>query len=360
MALKTVSLFSGCGGSDLGAKQAGADVLFANDISNNAAATYLHHKKLIASDDVEFRHCDVREITKFPKCDLLLGCYPCQSFTMGGPRAPAGDPRSLLYQEFARCLNLTRPKYFVAENVAGMKWLDGGSHLDDQVSSFLEAGTGYRITVALLNAKDYGVPAERKRIFLVGVRKDLMAWYHFPAATHGPLSDSKRQWASHGKAVSGFAASQEGDYYNRGSDEFAWWYMSRNRKRPWNEPSQAIVANFRHVPLHPASPTLELVESDLKRKSFQRWEFTDVYDVPKGITKLKRPRRLSWRECAVLQSFPRNLRPRGGLQAKYHQIGNAVPPLLMKQIVQGLVDNSCLSDERPEDSFGKRIYRKTA
>ena len=360
MALKTVSLFSGCGGSDLGAKQAGAEVVFANDFNNNAAATYKHHRKLIASDDVDFRHCDIREISSFPSCDLLLGCYPCQSFTMGGPRSPQGDPRSLLYQEFARCLNATKPKYFVAENVAGMKWLDGGSHLDDQVTSFLEAGSGYRISVALLNAKDYGVPAERKRIFLVGVRKNLMSWYHFPEPTHGPKSNTKRSWASHGEAVRVFSPSEVSEYYNKGTDEFAWWYMSRNRKRPWDQPSQAIVANFRHVPLHPASPMLELVESDTKRKSFQRWEFTDRYDVPVGVKKLAEPRRLSWKECAVLQTFPRNLRPRGGLQAKYYQIGNAVPPLLMKQIVLGLETEDGLSDQRPDNAFGKRFYRRAA
>jgi DNA (cytosine-5)-methyltransferase 1 len=279
---------------------------------------------------------------------------------MGGPRLPNGDPRTLLYREFERCLNATKPKYFVAENVAGMKWLDSGVHLYQQVNSFLDAGPGYRVTVALLNAKDFGVPAERKRIFLVGVRKDLMAWYHFPEPTHGPNSESRRRWASHGRAIERLSPDVDGEYYNLGSEEFSWWYMSRNRKRPWSEPSQAIVANFRHVPLHPASPTLRLAESDLERGSFQRWEFTDNFDVPKDVQRLKEPRRLSWRECAVLQTFPRNFTPAGPLKSKQHQIGNAVPPLLMKQIVRGLVTEESLSDDRPADSFGCRLYRRSA
>jgi DNA (cytosine-5)-methyltransferase 1 len=360
MPLVTVSLFSGCGGSDLGAKQAGANVVFANDNDPYAAETYRHHRKTIASDDVDFRDDDVRQLQTFPTCDLLLGCYPCQSFTMGGPRLPGSDPRTNLYAEFARCLRIARPKFFIAENVAGLKWLNKGRHLEDQLEAFLAAGPGYRVTLGMLNARDYGVPADRKRIFMVGVRKDLMAWYHFPRPTHGPASSRKRAYASHGEAIADLPLDATGEYYDYGTEEFSWWYMSRNRKRPWSEPSHAVVANYRHVPLHPASPTLELTESDLKAGSFQRWEFTESYDVPRGQPKLENPRRLSWRECAVLQTFPRNLRPRGPLMHKYAQIGNAVPPRLMKHIVLPLEDESGLSDERPEGASGKRLYRRAA
>ena len=93
--MRTVSLFSGCGGSDLGAKQAGADVVFAMDISKNAVDTYLAHKQLLASPDTAITLGDVRTLTTLPECDLLLGCYPCQSFSMGGRRAPGTDDRAI-------------------------------------------------------------------------------------------------------------------------------------------------------------------------------------------------------------------------------------------------------------------------
>jgi DNA (cytosine-5)-methyltransferase 1 len=358
--LKTVSLFSGCGGSDYGAKLAGATVVFANDISRHAAKTYRLHKTLIASDGVDFREGDIQEIASLPSCDLLMGCYPCQSFTMGGPRSPSTDPRTKLYREFFRCLRATGPKYFVVENVAGMKWLEDGRYLEEQLDSFVKAGKGYRVSVAVLNAKDYGVPAERKRIFLVGVRKDLFAWYHFPQPTHGPRSSRKRPYASHGAAIAHLPLDADGEYYHWGSEEFSWWYMSRNRRRQWSDPSLTIVANWRHLPLHPASPSLVLAESDLERRSFQRWEFTEEYDVPDGHKRLEHPRRLSWRECALLQTFPPDLRPSGSLAEKHLQIGNAVPPLLMRAIIVGIVNGSSLSDERPVSAVGPRFYRRAA
>lgn len=358
--VKTVSLFSGCGGSDYGAKLAGADVVFANDLNPHAAATYRHYKRLLASEDVDFREGDVQDIRALPSCDLLVGCYPCQSFTMGGPRSPSSDPRTKLYREFLRCLKLTNPKFFVAENVAGMKWLEDGRYLNEQLDKFVFAGRGYRLSVELLNAKDYGVPAERKRVLIVGVRKDLFAWYHFPQPTHGPRSSDNRPYESHGDAIAGLPLDASGEFYQWGTEPFSWWYMSRNRRRQWSEPSLAIVANWRHLPLHPASPKLALVESDTKRKSFQRWEFTDEYDVPGGQSVLERPRRLSWRECAVLQTFPKVFRPRGPLAEMHAQIGNAVPPLLMRHVVAGIVDESGLTDERPANGVGPRFYRRAA
>lgn len=358
--LRTVSLFSGCGGSDLGAKRAGADIVFANDNYPPAARTYERHKDLIASSDVEFSSSDIRKIRSFPSCQLLLGCYPCQSFTMGGPRDPISDPRTSLYLEFLRALKQTQPLYFVAENVAGMKWLAGGKYLDAQLESFAGAGKGYRVSAKLVDAKTYGVPADRRRIFLVGVRKDLKAYYHFPPPTHGPRAGSGQAYAAHGEALAGLPLAAEGEYYNLGTDEFSWWYVSRNRKRPWASPSQTIIANWRHVPLHPASPKMRLAESDLRNKSWQRWEFTTDYDVPPEHGRLERPRRLSWRECAILQTFPEDFEPDGSVQAKHLQIGNAVPPLVMQTIVEGLVTESQLLDRPPDPEATAEIRRPAA
>jgi DNA (cytosine-5)-methyltransferase 1 len=282
---------------------------------------------------------------------------------MGGLRDPGNDPRTLLYQEFFRCLKQVDPPFFIVENVAGMQWLNDGQYLQDQVEMFREAGRGYLVSVKLLNAKDYGIPAERRRIFLVGVRRDLSVHYWFPDATHGPPGSELLPYVSHGEAIKNLPLDPKGEYYDIRKPAEWWWYVSRNRKRPWAAPSYTIVANWRHVPLHPASPTMELVSSDLANKSKQVWRFSDKYDHLDGHPErlaLPEPRRLSWRECAVLQTFPEDFEPAGSMEGKYRQIGNAVPPLLMQMIVRQITNGDGLRGERPPYCLEDRAASRTA
>lgn len=340
-----VSLFSGCGGSDLGAKRAGVDVVFSNDCFTPATNTYETFKSIIATDDTVVCGDDIRDINTFPPCDILIGCYPCQSFTMGGPRMPESDERTSLYKEFLRCLEQTNPRYFVVENVAGMQWLEQGRYLYEQIKAFSEAGQGYLVSFMSLNAKDYGVPADRKRIFLVGVRRDVGAYYWFPRPTHGLLSASQTPYASHGEAIKALPLDCPGEYYHPEKEPFSWWFMSRNRKRAWNAPAYTVVSNWRHMTLHPASPTMHMVSSDWRNGSKQSWEFTQEYEhlsVSNDLPVLERPRRLSWRECALLQTFPSEIEPAGSVEAKYWQVGNAVPPLLMEHIVREITSGAGL------------------
>jgi DNA (cytosine-5)-methyltransferase 1 len=343
--LTTVSLFSGCGGADIGATRAGANIILANDNNSAALATYRKYQHLVASSSAEIMEGNIEEIKAFPACDLLLGCYPCQTFTMGGPRSPEGDPRSLLYRQFGRCIKVSNPKFFVTENVAGLAWLNKGKYLKNQLEYFCLAGRGYNISLDLVDAKEYGVPQGRKRVFIVGVRKDLALYYWFPSPTHGALGDGLLPWASHGEALKALPIEAEGEYYDYPNEPFSWWYMSRNRKRKWEDPSYAIQGNWRHVPLHPASPTMHMVESNLKDGFKQRWEFTGTYDHLEGHPerpKLDNPRRLSWRECAAIQGFPTGFEPVGSIASKYQQIGNATPPLLVETLIKGIVDGTAL------------------
>lgn len=350
--LTTISLFSGCGGSDLGAKMAGADIIFANDISRNAVATYRKYQHLMTVPGGELVQGDVSRVKAFPDCDLLMGCYPCQSFTMGGRRDPESDRRSLLFREFRRCLIQTNPKFFVVENVGGIAWLRQGTFLRQHIAAFESAGKGYLVSWKLLNAKDFGVPADRKRVFIVGVKKDIALYYHFLPSTHGIPGGSLEQWRSHGDAIAHLWPASSTDYYHRLDEPFPWWYLSRNRKRPWDDPSYTISANWRHVPLHPASPTMHMVKSNLSDGWKQWWEFTEEYDHVNGHfnrPRLEQPRRLTWRECAAIQTFPDNFEPVGSIQSKYKQIGNAVPPLLMEAIVRGISEGSSLRPEPPKN-----------
>jgi DNA (cytosine-5)-methyltransferase 1 len=346
--LITVSLFSGCAGSDIGAKNAGAEIIFVNDNNTDAIKTYKKYQHLAAVDGTEIKKGNIADIKSFPPCDLLIGCYPCQSFTMGGPRSPDDDPRSDLYLEFKRCLADSNPLFFVTENVPGLAWLNGGNYLKKQLECFCKAGKGYNVSLEIVNAKEYGVPQDRRRLILVGMRKDLGLYYRFPDPTHGPSGSGLLPWASHGDAIAELAIEAEGEYYDYPAEPFSWWYMSRNRKRRWEAPSYTIQANWRHVPLHPASPTMYMVESNLKHGFKQRWEFTDEYDHLKDHPKrpkLEKPRRLSWRECAAIQTFPPGFEPIGSVVSKYRQIGNATPPLLMEAIIKEIVGGTAFQAE---------------
>lgn len=361
--LTGISLFSGCGGSDLGAKRAGVDIVFSNDCFAPATKTYNTFKDIIANADTVVNGDDVRKITLFPSCEILIGCYPCQSFTMGGPRLPESDERTSLYKEFLRCLNQTNPKYFVVENVAGMQLLEQGRYLYEQIKAFSEAGQGYLVSFLPLNAKDFGVPADRKRIFLVGVRRDLGAYYWFPQPTHGPSSLLKTPYASHGEAIRELPIECPGEYYHPENEPFSWWFMSRNRKRAWSAPAYTVVSNWRHMTLHPASPTMKMVSSDWRNGSKQKWAFTAEHEhlsVSPDLPVLEHARRLSWRECAVLQTLPPEIEPEGSVEAKYWQIGNAVPPLLMERIIQEITSEAGLrSNVSPhfvsEQNFNARL-----
>lgn len=351
--VKTISLFSGCGGMDIGAERAGAVVIYANDVMTAAAETYASQ-----FPDIEFVSGDIRGIKSFPSADLVIGGYPCQSFSLGGNRKPERDERTQLFREFARCVDTVTPRFFVAENVKGLKSVAGGVWLEEQLKLFRNLGPlGYNVSWGLLHAEHYGVPQRRKRIFIVGVRKDLGLHYWFPSATHGSEKDAARlglkKLESHGDAIAGLPLWPTGEFYERPHDpegHFAWYYMSRNRKARWDAPSFTILANFRHVTLHPASQTLTLTWSDLANGWKQRWDFSGEYEHTIGHPErpiLDEPRRLSWRECALIQTFPGGFEPSGDLERKFEQIGNAVPPRLAEAVIQPLISGTGLSPWEP-------------
>ncbi len=345
--MRTISLFSGCGGFDIGAERGGAEIIFSNDSMPEACATlrkYFPNSQVVEDD--------IANIADFPTADLVIGGYPCQSFSMGGNRNPVADEKTYLYQHFARCLEVVQPKYFIAENVDGLRNLRNGKFLKQQVALFKKAGRqGYRIVAERIDAKDFGVPQTRKRMFIVGIRKDLEQTFVFPKPTHGkvPRKNSHlHPYTSHGDAIQHLPLWPDGEFYERPHDpdgHWPWYYMSRNRKRHWDEPSFTIVANWRHITLHPASPMMKLTWSNLADGSKQRWDFSDEYDhLETNLSRpiLEEPRRLSWRECAAIQTFRKDFEPEGKVETKFTQIGNSVPPLLAEIIVKNIVSGEGL------------------
>ncbi len=305
-----VSLFSGCGGSDDGLARAGFEVVFANDISSYASRLYAANLP-----ETDYRCQDIGDIRSFPKADLLVGCYPCQGFSQGGARVP--DRRvNYLYREFDRALRSIRPKAFVVENVSGMRRSDFSHLLRNQITRFRMAG--YKVVNALLNAVHFGVPQERARIFIVGIRSDLGIRYRFPEPTH--TRRGGRPYSTIADALDGLPDWPIGEFFD---DEFHWYYMSRNRRRDWSEPSKTIVSHPRHMPLHPCSPPLLRVHTD-------KWVWSSDAE----------PRRFSYREAARLQGFCRDFvfPDAGSMREKYEAVGNAVPPPLFQAVVDAIPD----------------------
>jgi DNA (cytosine-5)-methyltransferase 1 len=333
---------------DFGVEAAGGHVVFANDVLLDACKSL---ERFFPSTDI--RCGDIAAIRSFPRADVVVGGYPCQSFSMAGNRDPHSDERSSLYRQFLRVIKAIKPKYFVAENVSGLKQLGAGSFLAEQVAAYRRQG--YRVSHQLLNAKDYGVPQSRKRLFIVGVRSDLEQIFEFPAPTHGKASKkfpALLPYVSHGESIRDLPLWPQGEFYERPHDpegHFSWYYMSRNRKADWDEPAYTVVANWRHITLHPASPVMTLTWSNLADGWKQRWDFSDEYEhLASDATRpvLNQPRRLSWRECARLQTFRADFEPEGDIESKFTQIGNAVPPKLAEAIFRHLFSGAGLKSAR--------------
>lgn len=335
--IRVLSLFSGCGGMDFGIEAAGGTVVFANDILKDACKTLSTY-----FPETEVVGVDIANLTTFPSADIVVGGYPCQSFSMAGNRDPEKDDRSNLYKQFLRVIGLVKPKYFVAENVSGLSQLKSGKFLDEQLTAYTE--NGYVVSYRVINAREYGIPQSRKRLFIVGVRKDLQQSFVFPAPTHGASNNKLGllPFSSHGDAIRGLPLWPEGEFYERPHDpegHFSWYYMSRNRKAPWDAPSYTVVANWRHVTLHPASPVMTLTWSNLADGWKQRWDFSGDHDhLVNGEERpiLEQARRLSWRECALIQTFDDGFEPSGDVASKFTQIGNAVPPYLAEVLFRHL------------------------
>lgn len=294
------SLFCGAGGLDMGFENAGFHTVWANDIDKDACHTHRQWSRADVIDD------DIRDInfSDVPNTDLILGGFPCQGFSLAGPRK-IDDKRNSLYQFFAGLVGEKQPLAFVAENVKGIRTLGDGMILEAIIADFKDRG--YVLAAYDANASDHGVPQDRERVFLIGFRQDIVVDYKFPE----PL----RQKTT---LLDAIGHMSEPDMKDVCSAPYSSRYMSRNRRRDWHDVSFTIPAMAKQVALHPSSPSMHKIGTDL-------WEFGQ------GNT-----RRFSWREAAVIQTFPQALEFVGDLTSKYRQIGNAVPVKLGQTVAESV------------------------
>lgn len=309
--MKLVSLFAGAGGMDLGFKKAGFNIIWANEFDKTIWETYKkNHNNFLDTRDVRKIHS-----SEIPDCDGIIGGPPCQSWSEAGAQRGIKDERGKLFYEFIRILKDKQPKFFVAENVSGMLSDIHKPAVQNIIKMFNEVG--YKIAVKLLNAVDYGVAQDRKRVFFVGFRKDLNVKFRFPFPVNKRLVLKDVIWNLKDTAIPALPNNKSnGDKCIVKNHEymiggFSSIYMSRNRVRSWNEPSYTIQAGGRHAPIHPQAPKMIYVNKN--KRIF----------VP-GKEHLYR--RLTIRECARIQTFPDNFEFfYTNISDGYKMVGNAVP-----------------------------------
>ena len=303
--MKVVSLFSGCGGLDLGLMQAGHEIIWANDIDEDSVATYA---KNISPHAV---HSPIEDVLSaaIPDCDVVIGGFPCQGFSQANLLRFEDDERNRLYLEFLRVIRDKQPAYFLAENVRGILSLAGGNAIKKIEEDF--ASAGYRVKKQLFNVADYGVPQSRWRVIIAGTRKDLpeAADYSYPDPTHADPKKMKGRKLKPWVTISeGLAGIPEPDVKHDFPNHIYSQYKVTNRN----------FTGHRTTDPNKPSPTI-LARGNGKG----------------GVCAIQHPRnhrRMSIREQAAIQTFPLYFEFVGGMNSCYRQVGNAVPVLFAKHL----------------------------
>mgnify|MGYP002552853115 CR=1 FL=1 len=330
---RLISLFSGCGGLDLGFKNAGFMPIWANDFDTDAQAVYALNLGEIDGRDI----LTVGE-DEIPDGDILTAGFPCQPFSNAGNRKGVHDSRGMLYKECLRIIQNKMPKVIVFENVKGLlstKYIDGRNLADVIIEDLSTMGVGYNVVHKLLNASDYGVPQNRQRVFFVGVRKDLGVTFKFPEKqskdnlTIGNVLDmpdglpNQVDWPLSPQALEMLPYIPEG-------------------------------GSWKDVPYEHLAPRFKRIRDNMKKyrspnfyRRFSRNEIGGTITASAqpencGIIHPTENRRYTIREVARIQSFPDNFlfiddSPKN-ITAMYKVIGNAVPVTLAQNIASAIMD----------------------
>ncbi len=334
--LKVASLFCGCGGMDLGiqgnfsflGKHFDAlpfEVVYAAD--NDKYATTIYNSNFIHKCELK----DVRDIipSQVPDHDILLGGFPCQSFSISAqnpPRLGYKDDRGKLFFEMVNVLKEKQPRFFIGENVKGLLSANKGKAFPMIVKEFEKAG--YYIHHKLLNASEYGVPQKRERVFIVGFR-EFDDYFNFRFPNPQTLNGSKiklkqvidkkankdDKWFFSQKAVDGMLRVRE--------------KMNKGRVQDLNQPCNTISSHLAKVSLNGTDPVLMIDE---------------------------RYRRFTPREAASIQSFPESFKlDIVSENRQYRAIGNAVPPVLMWHVAHALTKNLTLETKTKKKKLNKQL-----
>ena len=387
---KVVSLFSGCGGLDLGFLKAGFEIIWANDFFPDAVETY---KKNIGD------HIILGDITKIPSSkipdnfDILLGGFPCQGFSIANKKRSMDDKRNFLYREMLRVLRDKKPSFFLAENVKGLLSMGRGEIIKMIVKDFEKIG--YKVDYKIINTADYGVPQQRERILIMGnrigtknkfpkqthskrVEKDqkyILPWKTVKEAT-GKLADLwisyNPQKVGNGYIYNHIARTNVQDKFwgrkhkvnqhdicdylkhwrnkskmttKKVDDYFGYKYTAGHWFRKDNNsgsiPNPDDWWKLKKLLKFDDQYDKKVTELELKDIKFEQSLRINNWDQPSDTITATGPeihpnkkRRMSVRECAIIQTFPDDFVFTGSLGNMYKQIGNAVPVLMAKKVAK--------------------------
>jgi DNA (cytosine-5)-methyltransferase 1 len=324
--MSVVSLFCGIGGLDLGFRQEGFNIIWANDNCPSIWSTYQHNHPNTYLDKRSLVSINSTEI---PDCDLIIGGPPCQSWSVAGSNKGANDPRGKLFYEYQRVIADKKPKVFVAENVEGILSKKHQAEFQRIIAGF--ENIGYQVHCQLLNASDYMVPQDRMRVIIVGIRKGTGGNFEFPAKSRTKVTLGQAIGDLTSLPIKAYKRSDRmvSDVDSYLDDSYSPQYMSRNRVRSFDELSYTIPATGRQVPIHPQAPKMIKVHTDLYR--FCDDKGPEVY--PRNGDTLYR--RFTIHECARIQTFPDSFTLLfNNIDDGYKMLGNAVPVELARRIAE--------------------------
>jgi DNA (cytosine-5)-methyltransferase 1 len=373
-----LSLFSGCGGLDLGFVQAGFHIKLAFDNWGPAVETHRQNSKLLGGEvfqrSLALADREI-QVDELPRCEVILGGPPCQGFSFAG-RQFLDDPRNQLYRDFVRIVSHLRPKAFLLENVLGMEAMA----LDQAIRAFEECD--YVVTPNRVLATDFGVAQRRERLFIVGFRKDLCIRFSPPSATYGELfgTPGDRSILDAIKGLPAPIAMTDGamDLLTRLPK-----YLQSHAYRPLPDSVQKFVRHipnggyFRDAPMRTLPERLRKIARDPGRYRSPRLfpkpdpdepaqtvpadtnpslggvlapdlEYRKGAAIPvvtlqhtKGtVYSSPQPsRRITPREAARLQSFPDEFLFSGSLTTQFRLIGNAVPVRAAKAFAERILEH---------------------
>ncbi len=361
-----ISLFSGMGGDSLGIQEAGFDIIAFNEFDKAAVNSHLENfpDSILIQDPTQKKPKDKINIQVIPdeifseykdKIDVIFAGHPCQGFSNGGKKLP-DDPRNTLFREFARVCRLVKPKYIIGENVDGLlsrKTATGENYIDVIVKEFDDIG--YDVTYQVCHTVKYGVPQLRKRLVYVGIRKDLNQTYTFPE----PLNNGKTNLPNLQNIIQfdmKGAIKIEPDDFDMTSipPECILKNLNNNDNEIPQDvhPYLRLKAKTRNQEydgkVHPNMLSFS------KRDSAIHAEIIDIrnpsktiicsYDhQPRLFVPLQNKNGYYIRcilpdELKQIQGFPADFKLYGSTKDKIKQIGNAVPPPLITQIVSKLIN----------------------
>lgn len=337
---RLVSLFSGCGGMDKGFENAGFQRVWANDFDKDAQAVF----------KLNLGEIDGRDITQvpvedIPECDILTAGFPCQPFSNAGNRKGVYDARGELYIECLRIIESKKPRAVLFENVKGLlsSKHQSGKKLIDVIKEDLE-NLGYQVNYKVVNASDYGVPQNRERMILIGLRNDIGKVFEFP-----PVQENKSKLTLRNIL----------DVPENVPNQTFW---------PYSPQAQTMIeqipegGSWKSIPYENLSPRFQRIRDDMKRyhapNFYRRFSLDEINGTitasaqPEncGITHPTENRRYTIREIARIQTFPDDFLfiddTKKNIVAMYKVIGNAVPCRLAEVIAKAILEQAFIEEEK--------------